>query len=58
MGRSLRNWRTSILGMLSLLAKSAGATAPEWAPLLNPLGDALFAAGLIMAKDAATGSAP
>ena len=44
--------------MLSLLAKSAGATAPEWAPLLNPLGDALFAAGLIMAKDAATGSAP
>jgi hypothetical protein len=55
---SLRNWRTSILGFLSLMAKSGAATAPRWAPLLNPLGDALFAAGLMVAKDAATGSAP
>ena len=58
MWRSLKNWRTSILGMFSLLAKTAAAQSPQYAPLLNPLGDALFAAGLMVAKDAATGSAP
>lgn len=58
MMRSLGNWRTSVFGFLSLLAKSGAQAAPRWAPLLNPLGDALFAAGLMVAKDAATGSAP
>ncbi len=58
MGRALKNWRTSLLAFLSLLAKSAAGQSPELAPMLNPLGDALFAAGLMMAKDAATGSAP
>jgi hypothetical protein len=58
MGRTLGNWRTSVLGILAMMAKSVAQAAPEWAPLLNPLGDALFAGGLMASKDAATGSAP
>jgi hypothetical protein len=58
MRRTLGNWRTSLLGILAMLAKSVAQVTPEWAPLLNPLGDALFAGGLIASKDAATGSAP
>jgi hypothetical protein len=58
MRRLLGNWRTTLLGFLALMAKSGAQSAPEWEPLLNPLGDALFAGGLMASKDAATGSAP
>jgi hypothetical protein len=40
------------------MAKSIASGSPELAPVLMPIGDALFAAGLMMAKDAATGSEP
>lgn len=56
--RWMRNWQTSICGFLSLLFKTAAASSPEYAPILNPLGDALLAGGLMAAKDARTGSAP